>query len=517
MKRLLLCAALALILPLSACMGGGLGDAQRGDGNNFTVAWNAQPPTLDPLMTTSTATRDISRNFFEPLITLDSENNVEPVLAKSVSLSDDGMLVEFELRTDVKFHDGSMMEASDVVASLNAWIEKASVGQLFFSEAEVTSPAKDRVEIRLPDPLFIALTLLADQGQLPGIQPKEILEAAGPDPVEEFIGTGPYMMKKWNTDQYVQLARFDDYVSPTGETDGTAGERRAAFDNIFFYFVNDPSTRMSGLQTGEYDAANALPPDNIGMLEGDDNISVTTGDNGFNAAIFNKKTGVMSDPDMRRAVLAATNIDDIQKAAFSQDKLYDTNGALMPESSEWYSTEGLDDYNSPDPERVAELLKKADYDGEQVRILTSREYEEHYNNAVVMNQELNEVGINSRLIVTDWATVLQNRTDESSYEIFITGFSPTSTPLTQVFFDPVWPGWTESPQIEDAFDKVIHAPSSEKAVSAKDDLQKAFYDYLPVLKFGGRTTTTGIRSGFSGHEFTSASGDIFYNVHPNDR
>ncbi|MFP3459094.1 hypothetical protein R0J89_22855, partial [Psychrobacter sp. SIMBA_152] len=66
------------------------------------------------------------------------------------------------------------------------------------------------------------------------------------------------------------------------------------------------------------------------MLEGDDNISVTTGDNGFNAAIFNKKTGVMSDPNMRRAVLAATNIDDVQKAAFSQDKLFDTNGALMP-------------------------------------------------------------------------------------------------------------------------------------------------------------------------------------------
>lgn len=514
MRRLLLCAALSLMLPLTACTGGGLGDAQRGEGNNFIVAWNAQPPTLDPLMTTSTATRDISRNFFEPLITLDSDNQVKPVLAKSSSLSDDGTRVSFTLRQGVKFHDGSTMQAEDVVASLNAWITKASVGQLFFSEAKVKSPSKDKVEIELPEPLFIALTLLADQGQLPAIQPKEVLDASGSDPVKEFIGTGPYTMEKWNTDQYVQMSRFDGYVSPAGSPNGTAGEKRAAFDNIFFYFVNDPSTRMSGLQTGEYDAANALPPDNIDMLEGDENISVTTGDNGFNAAVFNKKTGVMSNPNMRQAVLAATNIDDIQKAAFSQEKLYDTNGALMPKTSEWYSTEGLDSYNQPNRDKVADLLTKADYDGEEVRILTSREYEEHYNNAVVMNQELNEVGINARLIVSDWATVLQNRTDDTSYEIFVTGFSPTSTPLTQVFFDPVWPGWTDSPRIEKAFDSIVNAPSIETAISAKDDLQQAFYGYLPVLKFGGRTTTTGIRSGFVGHEFTAISGDIFYNVRP---
>lgn len=514
MRRLVLGAVLAALLSLSACTGGGLGDAQRGEGSSFTVAWNAQPPTLDPLMTTSTATRDISRNFFEPLITIDADNQVKPVLAESFSLSDDGTLVSFDLRKNVKFHDGSTMEADDVVASLKAWVAKASVGQLFFSDAKVSSSSSDKVEIKLPEPLFVALPLLADQGQLPAIQPKEILEAAGDDPVEEFIGTGPYTMEKWNTDQYVQMSRFDDYVSPKGKTNGTGGARKAAFDSIFFYFVNDPSTRMSGLQTGEYDAANALPPDNLDMLDSDENITLTTGDNGFNAAIFNKKTGVMSDPKMRRAVLAATNIDDIQKAAFSSEKLYDTNGALMPKTSDWYSTKGLNAYNHPNPKQVAELLDEADYNGEEVRILTSREYEEHYNNAVVMDQQLNDVGIESRLIVTDWATVLQNRTDDTSYEIFITGFSPTSTPLTQVFFDPVWPGWTESPEIEAAFDTIIHAPSSEQAVSAKDDLQKAFYDYLPVLKFGARSTTTGIRSGFVGHEFTAASGDIFYNVRP---
>ena len=82
-----------------------------------------------------------------------------------------------------------------------------------------------------------------------------------------------------------------------------------------------------------------------------------------------------------------------------------------------------------------------------------------------------------------------------------------------MFFDPIWPGWTKSPEIEDAFDTIVHAPSGDQAVSAKDDLQRAFYDYLPVLKFGARSTTTGIRSDFAGHEFTAASGDIFYNVH----
>ena len=375
MRRLLLGAFLAVLLPLSACTGGGLGDAQRGTGNSFIVAWNAQPPTLDPLMTTSTATRDISRNFFEPLITIDADNQVKPVLAESFSLSKDGTLVSFTLRKNVRFHDGSIMEAEDVVL-LTQGMDSQGLRREEF-EATVSSPASDKVEIKLPDPnSFVALPLLADQGQLPAIQPKEILEAAGDDPVAEFVGTGPYTMEKWNTDQYVQMARFDDYVSPTGEANGTAGQRKAAFDSMFFDFVNDPSTRMSGLQTGEYDAANALPPDNLEMLEDDENINLTTGDNGFQRSDLQQEDRGDVRSTCAELSWLATNIDDIQKAASPR--------AEALRQDEWrphacvlrvvFGKEGLDSYNHPNPKRAEALLDKAGYNGEEVRILTSREY-----------------------------------------------------------------------------------------------------------------------------------------------
>src|SRR5690625_7457677 len=62
------------------------------DGTNkeLNIAMESQPSTLDPIMTTSTPTRDVSRNIFESLVALDSSYNEQPVLAKSFDKSEDG-------------------------------------------------------------------------------------------------------------------------------------------------------------------------------------------------------------------------------------------------------------------------------------------------------------------------------------------------------------------------------------------------------------------------------------------
>lgn len=517
MKRYpVLAAGAALALTLSACSGGGTpdggGDPASG-GGEFNIAWNAQPPTLDPLVTTSTAARDISRNFFEPLITLDSQGEVQKVLAEDYEVSEDGEVITFTLREGVQFHNGEEMQAEDVVASLEAWIERTGNGQTFFSEAEVATEGEGTVAVTLEEPMYIALQLLADQTQLPMIMPAEIIENAPEEGVEEYVGTGPYEMTEWRTDQFVQLDRFADYVSPEGEPDGTAGERAPFYDTINFRIVTDPSTRVSGLQSGEYDAANALPLDNVEMLESNEAVEVMSGAQGFNGAVFNKQEGLMSDVTMRQAVLAAIDPEALQQSAFTSEEFYNTNGALVPEDSAWYSDVGQEYFLNEDPAVVEGLLEEAGYDGEPVRILTSREYMDHYNGAVPMQQQLEEAGMSVDLMVSDWATVLQDRTDPSAYDIFVTGFALLEVPVTNVFLYENWPGWTDSEEIASAVDQISTAEDETGALEAAEGLQQAFYDYVPMIKFGDKWTVTGLRSGVEGYEFVGITGDIFYNVH----
>ncbi|GAB3711465.1 ABC transporter substrate-binding protein [Nocardiopsis nanhaiensis] len=513
-QRHVLATGAVLALALSACGGDGTPDGDNGaaGGGEFDIAWNAQPPTLDPLVTTSTATRDISRNFFEPLVTMDPDGEVQTVLAEDYEVSDDGLVITFTLREGVTFHDGTEMEEDDVVASLQGWMERTGVGQTFFSEAEAATEEEGVVTITLPEPMYIAMQLLADQGQLPMIMPAEIIENAPEEGVEEYIGTGPYEMAEWSTDQFVRLERFEDYESPGGDTHGTAGERNPYYDTINFHIVTDPSTRVSGLQSGEYDAANALPLDNVEMLEGDDGIELVSGEQGFNGAIFNKQEGLMSDETMRQAVLAATDVEALQQSAFVSEEFYNTNGALMPEDSDWHSDVGQELFANNDPSEAEDLLDEAGYDGETVRILTSREYMDHYNAAVPMQQHLEDAGMDVDLIVTDWATVLQDRDDPAAYDMFITGFAPVTVPSSFVFLYDNWPGWTDSEEIAGALDQISTAPDEGEALEAAEDLQQAFYDYVPMVKFGDKWTVTGMRADLDGYEYAGLSGDIFYNV-----
>lgn len=509
-KRNALAAGAVLALVLSAC--GGDGTPDSGSGSELNIAWNAQPPTLDPLVTTSTATRDIARNFFEPLITIDPDGQVQTVLAEDYEVSEDGLVLSFTLREGVVFHDGTEMEADDVVASLRGWMERSGVGQTFFPHAEVAAEKEDVVTITLPEPMYIAVQLLAEQAQLAAIMPAEIIENAPEEGVDEYIGTGPYVMAEWRTDQFVRLERFEDYTSPDGEAHGTAGEKDPYYDTINFRIVTDPSTRLSGLQSGEYDAANALSLDNVELLENDDNIELVSGEQGFNGAFFNKREGLMSDPAMRKAVLAATDPEALQRSAFVSEEFYNTNGALMPEGSDWHSGVGQELFDNDDPSVVADLLEEAGYDGATIRILTSREYMDHYAAAVPMQQHLREAGMNAELIVTDWATVLQDRNDPGAYDIFISGFAPVTVPSSYVFLYDNWPGWTDSGELADVLERISTASDEDEALGAAEDLQRAFYDYVPMMKFGDKWTVTGIRAGLEGYQYTRLSGDIFYNV-----
>lgn len=502
----------ALITLVGLVLAGGCAPSTDADRDTLRVAYNARPPSLDPIMTTATATQAIMRNVFEPLVSGSKSGEVKPMIAESWTISEDYRTFTFVIRPGVKFHNGEPVTTEDVAASTRRWMTGTSTGKAFFKDTQVEVVDDRTMRFITATPLFTGLRLLSDPGQALAIMPASVIEKAGASGVTEYIGTGPYKFVEWRNDAYVHLAANDDYTPIDLPSDGQAGHRSVNFRDFYYHFVSDPSTRLSGLQTGEYDAATAIPADNAPFIESDDNLELRADNNGFMGAVFNKKAGPMSDLRMRKAVLAAMDMNDIQIAAYAKPDYYSLNGALMaPEQTPWYSDRGVAEaYNLDDPELARRYLAEAGYAGQPIRILTSREYEEHYNSAVVLREQLRLAGMNAELNIYDWPTVLQRRSDAESYEIFITAFSPVSVPNQYVFLTPNWPGWTDSPAITEAMTKINNSRSEEEAASAAAELQVAFNDYLPMAKYGERAGITGIRTTLKGFDWDV--GEIFWNA-----
>lgn len=520
----LLSTGLISALALTAC-GGSSEEAPGSNGGTdveihpeLNIAYNAQPSTIDPLLSTAHVSRIIARLYFEPLLVIDADGAVQPVLAEDYEVSEDGLTITFTLREDVPFHDGSIMEAEDVVASLERWVDLTNIGQIYFSEATVESSEEGVVTFEMAEPNQVAPSLLADPTQMPYIMPAQVIEEAGGEGIQDSIGTGPYQFGTWETDQHIRLDRFEDYVSPEGEPNGLAGAKEAYFEEMYFHFISDSSTRVAGLQTGEWDIASPVPWDNAKAVEEDPNSVVELGEAGVTIGIFNKDQGVFTDHAMRQAAVAAVDPEEVLLAAYGSEEYYALNAALMPEDSPWHvepTAEQEEIYLEQDITAAKAYLEEAGYDGEEIRILATSDNDDHYNTAVVLQQHLEEAGMNIDLVITDWPTVLQGQEDPTAYDINITNIANWPVvPATFQFFNPTWTGWTDSDEIADALDNMLYAEDEDGVAEAMAELQQADYDYLPVIRFGDRRVPTGVSSQFEGFEHATGTGEIFHHVRP---
>src|SRR6185437_14400740 len=103
------------------------------------------------------------------------------------------------------------------------------------------------------------------------------------------------------------------------------------------------------------------------------------------------------DVNMRQAVNAVIDNEELMLGAFSHEDMYELDNGYMHESQKnWYSDAGKDAYNQVDVELAKEYLQKAGYNGEEIVILTTREYDHQYNASVVLKEQLAKAGINSK-------------------------------------------------------------------------------------------------------------------------
>lgn len=484
-------------------------------GGELRVALNAQPPTLDIHMTTAGATKETVRLAYETLMTIDSKSLAAPMLAESVDISEDGKTYTFRLREGIKFHNGEEMIAEDVVASMNRWKELAFAAKQAFGESTFEVEDDYTVVLELEKPVLAALDIIASPGQFAAIMPKEVIEAAGDDGVDEIIGTGPFQFVEWKQDQYIHFTKFEDYQALDSEPDGLAGKKEALVDDVYFDIVTDASTRISGIQAGEYDIAYHLPHDSYEQLVNDENVIPLATPTGNLNLVYNKASGPVADAKVRQAINAALDLDKIMMAAFNDEELYSLYAGYMDETMvNWATEAGSEFYNQKDLEKAKQLLDEAGYNGEPIRLMTTRDYLHYYKAAVVIQEQLAEIDVNIDLQISDWATITEKREDPDVWEIFISGFAFVSNPVQIVVLSPGYAGSSDHPKIEEQFAAIESSESNEEAKEHWTELQSFLWEeYLPVTQLGVYTNL--FASTDKVEDFHAFSGAIFWNTKVN--
>lgn len=488
-------------------------EPQAASGGELKIAYQAQPPTLDPHVTTSQASATIGRNVFETLVTADSKYQVQPMLAESWEQSEDGTTITFRLRQGVRFHNGKEMTADDVAASMNRWIQISSAGKDHFTGAVFEAKDAQTAVLTLKQPTATAMAILAyGGGNYPAIMPKELIDQADPKGVKEYVGTGPFQFKEWKQDQQIHLTKYADYQARSEAADGLAGKREARVDDIYFIFTPDSSTQVAGLLSGEFDIAADVSYDSVQQLESNPEIKVDVAPTGMLNLYFNKKKGLFANEKARQAIAAGIDAESILIAAYTQEKYYELNHNMMMyyQIGQWSSENGRESYNQNNSEKAKQLLGEAGYNGEEIVIMTSRDYEDMYNGAVAFQQQLKNLGVKSKLEVYDWPTFTELRNDENKFDILVITNTPKPEPSSLAFMRKDFPGWTDSPELDELLVKFRGAPNLEKAMSVYDDIQKWFYEYVPVVKIGDGNSISSSQKSVEG--MTWLDGLILWNV-----
>ncbi|RVQ02218.1 ABC transporter substrate-binding protein [Sinorhizobium meliloti] len=453
-------------------------------GGIVNVATIGEPPTLDPMSSTADLVGIVTQHIFETLYTFDKNWNVTPLLADSLpDISADGKTYTIKLRTGIKFHDDTDMTSEDVVASLARWEKIASRGKQaagFIASIEAADPAT--VKITLTQPYAPLASLLAFNNSAAIIIPSEKQD----DVMKDFIGTGPYMLKERKADQYIQLTRFEGYKSRAGESDGYGGARHQYLDEIRFVPVPDPNTRVEAAVSGQYDYVDSIPVESFDKVKASASTQpIMLKPFGYPVFVFNTAEGLNKDVAVRKAIRQALSMEDMMAAAFGSPDFFSLDGAIYPEAYSWHTEAGTDGaYNVADPEGAAAALKSAGYNGEPLRILTSRQYEFHYKMAQVAAEYLKLAGFTVDMQVVDWATLTQRRADPKLWDVYITHSPFLPEPALIGSLSTSSPGWWNTPARKSAVDAFTSEVDPNRRVALFADVQKVIYDDAAFMKIG---------------------------------
>ena len=198
-------------------------------------------------------------------------------------------------------------------------------------------------------------------------------------------------------------------------------------------------------------------------------------------------------------------MDEIMDAA--SDGNYRLNVGFQYPNQPSYSDAGKETYNIHDPALAKNYVAQSGYKGEPVVLLTDKDYSPMYNSALVMQQELQAIGINAQMKVVDWPTSVQiqaNTTD--GWNFFYTGWgTPTALGANDTMLNLIGPNaaykpkdGAEDPKMLALWNDMTTLPTPDARKQAFARMQEYVLDKVYAVPFGSFTKVQGVRSNVKG-------------------
>ena len=249
--------------------------------------------------------------LYETLVNITADG-YEGCLAESWDITDDGRTYTFHIRDGVKFSDGEVCDANAIKANFDAIIENKDRHtwlEMMNLLVGVSAPDDKTFVIELSEPYYPLLTELGVTRPFAMISPKAMKDGSTKDGVNAYIGTGPYVLTDFVTDEYAVFEANENYW----------GEQ-PKIKKITVKVIPDNQTRILALEKGEIDmifGKNMIDADAINQYTGNDKFTVSLSDpTSTRQIVLNTTRDVLADKEVRQALQHATNKQAISDGIF---------------------------------------------------------------------------------------------------------------------------------------------------------------------------------------------------------
>jgi peptide/nickel transport system substrate-binding protein len=319
-------------------------------------------------------TEAFNGNVYEGLYKLDDNGKVEPLLAKSDTVSPDGLTYTFTLRDGVKFHSGKPLAASDVKASIEDVLAKDSKSarkSSFTAIDNIATPNDKTVVVTLKERSISFIYNLSYVW---------IVNADAKNLKTKEDGTGPYTLGTWKRGSSLSLNRWNDYW-------GTPAKNK----QVVFHYFTDASALSNALLTNQVDLVTSVQsPDALTQFESNSDYKITNGKSTTKLLLaFNDKVKPFDNVEVRKGIYSAI---DTKKLLHSIWGKYGTLiGSMVPPTDPWY--EDLTNVNPYDVSLAKKELAAGGYPNGFSFTLDTPTYDPHPAVAEFLKSELAKVGV----------------------------------------------------------------------------------------------------------------------------
>lgn len=447
---LLLAAAMVSTTVLSGCGGSKDSSAGAGDagvvaeeGNHLVVQLGPDPETMDPALNSAIDASNMIIHLFEPLLSMDKDNNVIGGMAETWEVSEDGLTYTFHLREGLKWSDGSDFTAEDFVYTFKRMADPMTAAPYGhdllcmvkgYDEAEngnvdalaVSAPDAQTFVVELSYPCVYFDKICAFAALSPVNQ--ATVEANGEswaiDPAT-YVCNGPMKIKEWVPGSHILMEKNENYWNAEAVT----------ADTIKFVLMEDMNAAYSAYKTGEVMFSRDVPTEEIPNLREDPEFHVAPILGTYYVSL-NLEREYFQDPKVRQALSLALDrqyiADTIMQGTYTPAVNFVGPGVSDAEAgssfqettiAEYGEFFHVDDFES-DLAKAKELLADAGYpNGEGFPMIEYMTNDAGYNKALAeyLQSAWGELGINTDIKIIEWASFTPTRRN-GDYDIARNGW-----------------------------------------------------------------------------------------------